>query len=174
MAHNGHSPFLIAEKSHPSRKCRHWRIRVDWIQQLVDLQIVKFHKIASINNISDVTTKVVPSFTWEGLSRLMIGASPKFIPGTQINVRYAQQLARDERARDKNTDLCEDSYAAKLTRVADDESFLRGNALRGHLFGEQRGSDAGHFSRSISQRSYPIANTIDGYSVHQSTSAGAA
>ena len=168
------SMLIIAEKSHPSRKCRHWRIRVDWIQQLVDLQIVKFHKIASINNISDVTTKVVPSFTWEGLSRLMIGASPKFIPGTQINVRYAQQLARDERARDKDNDLEGDSYAAKLTRVADDESSRRGKALRGQLLGEQRGSDAGHFSKTVSQRSHPIANTIEDYPVHHTTSAGAA
>ena len=166
--------LIIAEKSHPSRKCRHWRIRVDWIQQLVDLQIVKFHKIASINNISDVTTKVVPSFTWEGLSRLMIGAPPKFIPGTQINVRYAQQLARDERAHDKDTDLVNSSYAAKLTRAADDKSFYRGKALRDHLSGEQRGSDAGHFSREVSQRSCSIADSIDGYSVHHATSAGAA
>ena len=114
--------WKAAQQSDTHRKCRHWRIRVDWIQQLVDLQIVKFHKIASaINNISDVTTKVVPSFTWEGLSRLMIGASPKFIPGTQINVRYAQQLARDERTRNKDTDLVGDSYAAKLTRGAADE-----------------------------------------------------
>ena len=104
----------------------------------------------------------------------MIGASPKFIPGTQINVRYAQQLARDERARDKDTDLEDDSYAAKLTRVADDKSSSRGKALREALLGEQRGSDAGHFSRSISQRSYSIADTIDGYPVHQATSAGAA
>ena len=89
-------------------------------------------------------------------------------------VRYAQQLARDERAREKDTDLENDSYAAKLTRVAGDESFNRGKPLREALLGEQRGSDAGHFSPSISQRSYPIANTIDGYSVHQATSAGAA
>ena len=140
----------------------------------MDLQIVKFHKIASINNISDVTTKVVPSFTWEGFSRLMIGASPKFIPGTQINVRYAQQLARDERAREKDTDLENDSYAAKLTRVAGDESFNRGKPLREALLGEQRGSDAGHFSRSVSQRSYAIANAIGGCPVHQAKSAGAA
>ena len=166
--------LIIAEKSHPSRKCRHWRIRVDWIQQLVDLQIVKFHKIDSINNISDVTTKVVPSFTWEGLSRLMIGASPKFIPGTQINVRFAQQLARDERAREKDTDLENDSYAAKLTRVAGDESFNRGKPLRKALLGQQRGSDAGHFSPRIPQRSCLIANTINGYPVHQATYAGAA
>ena len=104
----------------------------------------------------------------------MVGASPKFIPGTQINVRYAQQLARDERARDKDTDLEDDSYAAKLTRVADDKSFHRGKALREVLFGEQRGSDAGHFSRTVPQRSYSIADSIDGYPVHQATSAGAA
>ena len=61
----------------------------------------------------------------------MIGAPPKFIPGTQINVRYAQQLARDERAHDKDTDLENVSYAAKLTRVAGDESFFnRGKPLR--------------------------------------------
>ena len=167
--------LIIAEKSHPSRKCRHWRIRVDWIQQLVDLQIVKFHKIASINNISDVTTKVVPSFTWEGLSRLMIGASPKFIPGTQINFRYAQQLARDERTRNKDTDLEGDSYAAKLTRGAADEYSHHGKCLKEDtLSGEQRGSDAGHFSRTVPQRSYSIADSIDGYPVHQATSAGAA
>ena len=35
-------------------------------------------------------------------------------------------------------------------------------------------ADAGHFSRSISQRSYSIADTIGGYPVHQATSAGAA
>ena len=104
----------------------------------------------------------------------MIGASPKFIPGTQINVRFAQQLARDERALEKDTDLENDSYAAKLTLVAGDESCNRGKPLRKALLGEQRGSDAGHFSRSISQRAYPIANTIDGYPVHQATSAGAA
>ena len=31
----------------------------------------------------------------------MIGASPKFIPGTQIDVRYAQQLAREQRERER-------------------------------------------------------------------------
>ena len=104
----------------------------------------------------------------------MIGASPKFIPGTQINVRFAQQLARDERAREKDTYLENDSYAAKLTHAAGDESFDRGKALRERLSGEQRGSDAGHFSRELSQRSVSIADTIDGYPVHQATSAGAA
>ena len=104
----------------------------------------------------------------------MIGASPKFIPGTQINVRYAQQLARDERARDKDTDLEDDSYAAKLTRVADDKSSNRGKALREALLGEQRGSDAGHFSQTVPQRSDTIANTISGCPIHQAQSAGAA
>ena len=55
-----------------------------------------------------------------------------------------------------------DSYAAKLTRVAGDESCDRGTPLRKALLGEQRGSDAGHFSRDVSQRSYPVADTIDG------------
>ena len=31
----------------------------------------------------------------------MIGASPKFITGTQIDVRYAQQLAREQRERER-------------------------------------------------------------------------
>ena len=34
--------------------------------------------------------------------------------------------------------------------------------------------DAGHFSRTVSQRSDAIAHTIGGYPVHQATSAGAA
>ena len=34
--------------------------------------------------------------------------------------------------------------------------------------------DAGHFSRTVPQRSYSIADSIDGYPVHQATSAGAA
>ena len=36
------------------------------------------------------------------------------------------------------------------------------------------GADAGHFSKTVSQRPYPIATTIDDYPVHQTTSAGAA
>ena len=35
-------------------------------------------------------------------------------------------------------------------------------------------ADAGHFSRTVSQRSDAIAHTIGGYPVHQATSAGAA
>ena len=91
------SQITICSKSHPSRKCRHWRVRVGFIQEMVDLGIVQFNKVASVNNASDSTTKIVPGFTWTSLSRFMIGASPKFIPGTQIDVRYAQQLAREQR-----------------------------------------------------------------------------
>ena len=68
---------------------------------MVDLGIVQFNKVASVNNASDCTTKIVPGFTWTSLSRFMIGASPKFIPGTQIDVRYAQQLAREQRERER-------------------------------------------------------------------------
>ena len=92
----------IAGKTHPSRKCRHWRTRADWVQSLVDCGIVSFHYISSINNISDVNTKIQPKFTWDGLSRLLVGASPKFIPGTNINVRFAKQLAQQERAEEKS------------------------------------------------------------------------
>ena len=91
----------IARKTHPSRKCRHWRVRADWVQSLVDCGIVSFHYISSINNISDVNTKIQPKFTWDGLSRLLVGASPKYIPGTNINVRFAKQLAQQERAEEK-------------------------------------------------------------------------
>ena len=92
----------IAGKTHPSRKCRHWRTRADWVQSLVDCGIVSFHYISSINNISDANTKIQPKFTWDGLSRLLVGASPKFIPGTNINVRFAKQLAQQERAEEKS------------------------------------------------------------------------
>ena len=67
---------------------------------MVDLGIVQFNKVASVNNASYCTTKIVPGFTWTSLSRFMIGASPKFIPGTQIDFRYAQQMAREQRARE--------------------------------------------------------------------------
>ena len=67
----------------------------------MDCGIVSFHYISSINNISDVNTKIQPKFTWDGLSRLLVGASPKFIPGTNINVRFAKQLAQQERAEEK-------------------------------------------------------------------------
>ena len=67
----------------------------------MDCGIVSFHYISSINNISDVNTKIQPKFTWDGLSRLLVGASPKYIPGTNVNVRFAKQLAQQERAEEK-------------------------------------------------------------------------
>ena len=85
----------------PPAKCRHWRIRVDWVQSLVDCDIVSFHYISIINNISDANTKIQPKFTWDGLSRLLVGAPPRFVPGTNINVRFAKQLAQQERAEEK-------------------------------------------------------------------------
>ena len=51
---------------------------------------------------TSINTKIQPKFTWDGLSRLLVGASPKFIPGTNINVRFAKQLAQQERAEEKS------------------------------------------------------------------------
>ena len=62
-----------------------------------DLGIVSFHKIAGVNNASDCGTKIQAVCHWEGLSRPIVGAPPMFIPGTQINVRLAQQVAKEER-----------------------------------------------------------------------------
>ena len=91
------SQIALSKKSHPSRKCRWWRTRVDWTQSLQDLGIVSFHKIAGVNNASDCGTKIQAVCHWEGLSRPIVGAPPMFIPGTQINVRLAQQVAKEER-----------------------------------------------------------------------------
>ena len=138
------SQLIICSKDHPSRKQRHWRVRVDWIQSLVDLNLVKFHKIASVNNASDCTTKIVPASTWTGLSRVMVGAIPKTIPGTQINVRYAQQLAREERARERAANTSEQLDA--MAR-ADDSLNRFAEDLRASHLSEQRGSYKGESIR---------------------------
>ena len=54
----------IAQQDHPSRAQRHWRIRADFIQDLVRKQIVSVHKIDSTDNPADNGTKLVYAYQW--------------------------------------------------------------------------------------------------------------
>ena len=72
-------------------------------------------------------------------------------------------------------DTASDGFSEHVARLERRFDELHGNALSlADLLTDQTGTDAGHFSRTVPQRSYSIADSIDGYPVHQATSAGAA
>ena len=68
----------------------------------------------------------------------MIGASPKFIPGTQIDVRYAQKLAREQRERERAAE-----EPVEQVSMASASSFSYAKSQFGNS--EQRGSYANAF-----------------------------
>ena len=84
--------LLIANKQHPPRKARHWRTRIDWVQSLVDIGIVSFTYINSVNNTSDIGTKILPKYTFDALARMVTGADHKYLKGTHIDLRLARKL----------------------------------------------------------------------------------
>ena len=137
------SQIALSQKDHPSRKQRHWLTRVEWTQQLVDLGIVSFHKIASVNNASDVSTKITPYFTFEGLSRMTVGAPPKHIPGTNINIRLAREYARKEREAEAELTDPEPAAHEGIPKSAHNSTEMPTSALRGSYAGKQARGDEG-------------------------------
>ena len=137
------SQIALSQKDHPSRKQRHWLTRAEWTQQLVDLGIVSFHKIASVNNASDVSTKITPYFTFEGLSRMTVGAPPKHIPGTNINIRLAREYARKEREAEAELTDPEPAAHEGIPKSAHNSTEMPTSALRGSYAGKQARGDEG-------------------------------
>ena len=139
--------IALSQKDHPSRKQRHWLTRAEWTQQLVDMGIVSFHKIASVNNASDVSTKITPYFTFESLSRMTVGAPPKHIPGTNVNIRLARDYARKEREAgailtDRQPVVTEE-LLEEPQGSAHDSTETPNSALRGSYTGKQACTNEG-------------------------------
>jgi hypothetical protein len=72
-------------------------VRADFIQDLVRKEIVSIHKIDSTDNPADNGTKLVYAYQWQSFSRYMVGAPPKFISGTNINLRYQAKIAKESK-----------------------------------------------------------------------------
>ena len=49
------------------------------------------------DNPADNGTKLVYAHQWQSFSRYMVGAPPKFINGTNINLRYQAKIAKESK-----------------------------------------------------------------------------